>query len=152
VYSSNINAGEDHRLPPSFLNKFFKDYVVIEVRLDSVNILNQTDKIDLLKIDVEGSEFNVIQGAEKILAKIHLIVFEYSIQQSNYYSNSFDKISSYLKDKNFDLYELHLNSRELVNLVSSPNNKTELIAINKRHPHVTERFISMGYKISNDKI
>jgi FkbM family methyltransferase len=152
VYSSNIYAGEDYRLPPSFLNKFFRDYEVIQVRLDSVNILKQTDKIDLLKIDVEGSEFNVIQGAEKILAKIHLIVFEYSTQQSNYYSNSFDQISFYLKDKNFDLYELHLNSRELVKLVSSPNNKTELIAINKRYPHVTERFTSMGYKTSNDKI
>lgn len=152
VYSSNINEGEDHRLATSFFNRFFHDYDVIQVRLDSVNILNQTDKIDLLKIDTEGNEFNVIQGAEKILDKIHLIVFEYSIQQSNYYSNSFDQIFSYLADKCFDLYELHLTSKELVKLVSSPYNKTELIGINKHHYHVTERLTSMGYKISNEKI
>jgi FkbM family methyltransferase len=147
VYSSNFNSENEDRFEHSFLNRFYKDYDVIQVRLDSFNVLYQLDQINLLKIDVEGSKLNVIKGAEKILERINIIIFEFSIKQSNYYSNSFNQLYSYLNHNNFDLYEIRFEKKQLIRLVSPPKDKTELAAISKNKLNAIERIIDLGYKV-----
>lgn len=50
------------------------------------NVLANADKIDLIKIDVEGGELHVLQGAAQILAKHKpLIIFEHGKGASEYY-------------------------------------------------------------------
>src|SRR5574341_955113 len=54
------------------------DCVDVEViTLDDFIIKNQIDCIDLIKIDVEGAEYDVLLGAAKSLDKIRTIVMEY---------------------------------------------------------------------------
>lgn len=50
------------------------------VTLDDYCETNQITNIDLLKIDVEGNEYNVLKGSEEMLSRnaVHLIAFEFS--------------------------------------------------------------------------
>ena len=75
------------------------------VQLDTLdNLLNNYTKIDLLKIDVEGHEWDVLKGAKNILTKTKIIVIE--IHNSNQYKNySKRKIIDLLENSNFILYK-----------------------------------------------
>jgi len=52
-------------------------FPVITCRLDSFCNEHNIEKIDYLKIDVEGGEWSVIQGSENMLSNIECIQFEY---------------------------------------------------------------------------
>jgi len=59
--------------------------IEIEVRTAD-NIIPEGIKIDFIKIDVEGGEFGVLKGAERILTKSHpYVIFECGIGASDYY-------------------------------------------------------------------
>lgn len=63
------------------------------------NVLPGDLKIDFIKIDVEGGEFNVLKGAKKILEKSKpVIVFEFGLGASEFYGTKpgelFDFIES----------------------------------------------------------
>lgn len=54
--------------------------ITCEVRvLDEVAAENQVDRIDLLKIDVEGAEFEVLDGAAAMLARTRAAIVEVSL-------------------------------------------------------------------------
>tara|TARA_A100001015_G_scaffold300751_1_gene386631 strand:- start:288 stop:581 length:294 start_codon:yes stop_codon:yes gene_type:complete len=45
-----------------------------------------SQKIDLIKIDVEGAEFNVLKGAKRILKEYRpIIIIEFGLGASNFY-------------------------------------------------------------------
>tara|TARA_B100000767_G_scaffold214194_1_gene201645 strand:+ start:700 stop:1410 length:711 start_codon:yes stop_codon:yes gene_type:complete len=72
--------------------------------IDSYVNENDIDKIDLLKIDTEGHEFEVLMGAKKTINenKIGYILIE--IHSSKMYKNySKNKIEDFLKKNNFTL-------------------------------------------------
>ena len=72
--------------------------------IDSYVDENDIDKIDLLKIDTEGHEFQVLMGAKKTINenKIGYILIE--IHSSKMYKNySKSKIEEFLKKNNFTL-------------------------------------------------
>ena len=72
--------------------------------IDSYVNENDIDKIDLLKIDTEGHEFQVLMGAKKTINenKIGYILIE--IHSSKMYKNySKSKIEEFLKKNNFTL-------------------------------------------------
>jgi len=69
-----------------------KDYI------DSENIKN----IDLIKIDVEGYEFNVIEGLENYTEMVKNILFEYSVGTFQSSNVELKKLLNLLK--NFDFY------------------------------------------------
>lgn len=65
--------------------------------LDS--IIPQSTKIDFIKIDVEGGEFNVLKGAKSLLIKDKpTIIFEFGLGASNFYGSSPDKLFEYLSE------------------------------------------------------
>lgn len=67
-------------------------------RLEEV-ILPSTN-IDLIKIDVEGAEFGVLQGAEQLLRQQKpIIVFECGLGASDFYGTNPLEIYQYLVDK-----------------------------------------------------
>jgi FkbM family methyltransferase len=80
---------------------------------EEINIISLDDyvesknikEISLLKIDVEGMEYEVLCGSKKILNKTKYVVFEYSWDTAKAAGTSFDKIKSILK--NFKLYEMN---------------------------------------------
>lgn len=66
--------------------KYFDNHYVEELETDTLDNLigDKYDKIDLLKIDVQGAELNVLSGAkEKVLPKCDLILMEVSFLEYN---------------------------------------------------------------------
>ena len=62
----------------------------IQIQLDTLdNQLKQHDRVDMIKIDVEGAELEVLRGAKKIIEKFHpIIVFEHGLGASDHYNTS----------------------------------------------------------------
>ena len=54
---------------------------VVGMRLDSIKELEKENKIDLLKIDVEGAEEDVLKASKTILKKSQFILIEVSIDR-----------------------------------------------------------------------
>ena len=72
------------------------------IKLDRFCELKKIKKIDLIKIDVEGYEYMVLQGAKRVIHNIHYIMIE--VQKNRMYKNySSYKIEKYLKKNNFVL-------------------------------------------------
>jgi len=82
----------------------FTKYKVYTATLDSFMKKNKIKSIDILKIDIEGSEYELLKGAKNTLKKnkIKIILIEI-IDKKNNYSKKEKKILGLLKSKNFFL-------------------------------------------------
>jgi len=84
----------------SFLNKF----EIVQVRrLDTVFKKIELDRIDYVKIDVEGYELNCLHGFGNLIKKVKLIQFEFGhtyVDQRKYFRD----IYNYFNKFNFDIY------------------------------------------------
>lgn len=70
--------------------------------LDS--IIPETEQIDFVKIDVEGGEYNVLKGAERILTQNKpIVIFEFGLGASNFYGTSPNEVFSFLKNLGFKI-------------------------------------------------
>ena len=69
----------------------------IQIQLDTLdNQLKQHDRVDMIKIDVEGAELEVLRGAKKIIEKFHpIIVFEHGLGASDHYNTSPEDILNF---------------------------------------------------------
>jgi len=81
-------------------NKGFKILKVKTNTIDNFCKNNKITKIDILKIDVEGSEFEVLKGSKKILNQTHLIQLEIYQNKKNFIKVE-KKITTLLKEYNF---------------------------------------------------
>ena len=70
------------------------------IRLDKV--LDKYLEIKLIKIDVEGAEYEVLKGLEKVLPKTKFIIVELS--------RNVPKILNYLSEKGFKIKKLHFTT------------------------------------------
>ena len=70
--------------------------------LDSLPFINELERIDFVKIDVEGFECNVLKGAEKTLRKFKPIIFIESFPQNHIEVNSILTSFGYDMVKQFD--------------------------------------------------
>ena len=83
-------------------NTIYKKKIKIKkIRLDKIKDFKKIKKIDLIKIDTEGHEFNVIKGMGNLLKKTNLILFEYHYDNSLIKGYDFNKINKYLVSNNF---------------------------------------------------
>lgn len=75
-------------------------------RLDDV--ISPNTRVDLIKIDVEGGEFNVMLGAKNLInAQKPLLIFESGLGASEFYGTSPDALFDFLhQELNYDLYKL----------------------------------------------
>jgi FkbM family methyltransferase len=71
-------------------------------RLD--DLLDAVERIDLLKVDVEGFELPVFNGAEKVLARTECIYFECSRAHCRRYGYSPSDVVQFLEAQGFSLY------------------------------------------------
>jgi FkbM family methyltransferase len=66
------------------------------------NIIDR--KIDFIKIDVEGGELQVLEGASETIKKYHpTIIFEHGLGASEFYESTPQKIFEFFKKKNYHL-------------------------------------------------
>ena len=80
-----------------------KDFKILKVKTNTIDNFcknNKIIKIDILKIDVEGSELEVLKGSKKILNKTHLIQLEIYQNKKNFIKIE-KKITTLLKKYNF---------------------------------------------------
>lgn len=98
-------------------------------RLDNI-IVDQ--KIDFIKIDVEGNEMRVLYGMEKIIRNIKVLQIEFGgtwIDSRFFYRDLYD----YLKKYNFDLYRMSPNKLIKINIYEEIDEYfsfTNFVAIN----------------------
>ncbi len=74
-------------------------------RLD--DILAKEEKIDLIKIDVEGAEYDVLLGADRILSTHKpILIFEFGLGASNHYGVDATKMYKLLEKYQYKIYTL----------------------------------------------
>ena len=80
----------------------------IQIQLDTLdNQLKKHDRVDMIKIDVEGAELEVLRGAIKIIEKFHpIIVFEHGLGASDHYNTSPEDILKFFDDHQYQLFTL----------------------------------------------
>ena len=84
--------------------KSFVKYKVPTTTLDSFLKKNKIKSIDILKIDVEGSEYELLKGAKNALKKEKIkIILTEIIDKKNLYAQKEKKILNLLKERNFVL-------------------------------------------------
>lgn len=101
----------DFRSAHTWETDLIKTQKVIEVdtiTLDSFVEKNQIPKIDLLKLDTQGSEFMIIEGAKQSIKsnKIKLIYTEIITMPTYQGQKDFDEVLNIFKINNFTLYNL----------------------------------------------
>ena len=84
--------------------KEFVTYTVHTITLDSFVKKNKIKSIDILKIDIEGSEYELLKGAKNTLNKnkIKIILVEI-LAKKNFYVKKEKKVLNLLKKRNFAL-------------------------------------------------
>lgn len=64
-------------------------------------------KIDLIKIDVEGAEYQVLAGSQKLLSRDKpIIIFEHGKGASEHYGTTPEKLYDYLQGLKYQIYNL----------------------------------------------
>jgi FkbM family methyltransferase len=110
IYDHMIDDGSEHAsLYEDVIRTIHKDNVVkheiILTTIDQFVTDNNIDRIDLLKIDTEGNEFNVLLGASGTLRNKQIDIIHFEFNEMNTISRVFMKdFVEYLS--NYDLYRL----------------------------------------------
>ena len=107
--------------------KKIKDYEFIDVQtqtLDNFCEANSIEKIDLLKLDTDGTEYEILLGAEKLLSqnKIGIIYTEISGMKKEF-NHKVDNIVKYLDKYNFELKKVYkIRSVSLISNLKATDN------------------------------
>lgn len=83
-----------------------KEYKINTVHTDKGdNLLKNIKEINLLKIDVEGAEYDVISGLTKTLERTNYLLIEVSLDRNNDDKGS-SKLLSFLLQNNFHIHHI----------------------------------------------
>lgn len=107
--SQKINENEESRL----------DYKVLDVKVDTLDnqLKNFDKKIDLIKIDTQGSEYQILEGGMETIKRDMPFLFLETWSQSYYEGNIlFDEIITNLRKLGYELYLLDTSAAKRVNL------------------------------------
>jgi len=87
-----------HSIYPT--NSASKTIIIDALKLDDILKKNKIERVDLIKIDVEGAEVNVFQGAMNTIKKYHpQIIFEcFSEDNLNKIEKILDKFNYHIKE------------------------------------------------------
>jgi len=92
---------------------FFVEKEIEQISLDYFIIKNKISKIDFLKIDTEGYEFNVLLGLQKEFKKVSVIMFEHHYDNMIIKNYKFRDINQLLKQNNFyQIYKYKMSFRK----------------------------------------
>lgn len=126
---NNINMNTNYfKRKKKFLSlknnsSYFVDVQEINVINLSEFILSKEDKIDVLKIDTEGYEFNILRGINKLdFKKIDFIYFEHHYDLMIDKGYKFSDINKLLRENNFTLrYKVKMKFRKSFEYIYGSN-------------------------------
>src|SRR4029077_16524171 len=73
-------------------------------------LLSDHPTIDLLKIDAQGYELSILDGADRILPRVQFVLLEIALIEVNEGCPILHEVLSYMQDRGFvafDILELH---------------------------------------------
>lgn len=97
----------------NFPHKHFK---TMSLSLKTLMKVLNLDKVDFLKIDVEGAEFEAIKSLGKFLNKVRYIYFEFNEKNFENFGYKSDDLINLLRDNQFSIYEILINENKKINL------------------------------------
>ena len=111
-----------------FLNLKKNQNFIEEAEINQITLFDYLEqkkifKIDFLKIDTEGYEFNVLAGMGKYLQNVNLIMFEHHYHDMLVKNYSFSDIHDLLKKNNFSqIYKYKMPFRKTFEYVYKKTN------------------------------
>lgn len=86
----------------------------IEVQCARLDDICTLPKVDLIKIDVEGGEWQVLQGGETIINRDHPdIIFEFGKGASEFYQTTPEMIFDFFDNKGYQLFPLNAGWKKM---------------------------------------
>lgn len=135
VKSLNIGLsdkkGELHFSNEAFTtNKVVKDGNGIKVPVDTLDAVCEKEQVNLMKIDVEGFEWFVLQGAASVLnsESLKVIIIELNGAGKNFGIED-DQIVAFLNALGYQQFEYNIFSRELTPILSKNNKQFNTLFI-----------------------
>lgn len=82
---------------------FYKDgsYVTKKLKTNTLDLIFKDESFDLIKIDVQGSELDIIKGGLNIIKKAKGLLLEVSLSEFNIGAPCKDEVVSFLETINF---------------------------------------------------
>jgi FkbM family methyltransferase len=106
---------------------------VKSISLDDFVVQKKLDKIDFIKIDTDGHEYEVFKGAKEAIKKYRpKIIFEIGLYVMDEKNISFEYYYNYFKELNYTLYDTQSNYEITMSNYEKhipKNGSTDLIAI-----------------------
>lgn len=140
IWDKNDNNGSSHA--SIFSNVIEKDLKITDAKKYKVKLIyldeyirhHNIKRIDLLKIDVEGAEFEVLSGLKQNLKKISVIQFEFNSMNS--FSGTFFWDFYKLLKNDYSLYRLYQNGLHPIKKYNQSEHEIfefqNVVAINKK--------------------
>lgn len=78
--------------------------------LDTLVLEKNIHNVDFIKLDVQGSEMNVLKGAKSLLKTVSYVLLETQLMEYNKNSPKFTQLFKYLNKNSFtlcDMFEIH---------------------------------------------
>lgn len=126
---NNIDQNSNYfKKKNAFLNLKKNENFIEEVEINQITLFDYLEqkkifKIDFLKIDTEGYEFNVLAGMGKYLQNVNLIMFEHHYHDMLVKNYSFGDIHDLLKKNNFSqIYKYKMSFRKTFEYVYKKTN------------------------------
>jgi FkbM family methyltransferase len=114
-FLQNPNTGVSSFFEPTGYNKTHwarKEGKIIEVKavsLDEFCNENGLSRIDVLKLDLEGAEYDAVSGAEKLLSQQRVGIIHTEVNFVPFYKGHhlFDELALLFRSKNYHLFNLY---------------------------------------------
>lgn len=108
-------------------------------KLDDYVIANKIDKVDFIKIDIEGAEYLALKGAEMILKKNKpMILLEIQEEHIKYFDHTPDELISYIKDLGFNIYDIDQNEFGALRKIDSFSEAKNYNFLALKNDHILE--------------
>lgn len=109
LYSDSPNSGlaSLYKRNLEFVSKDMNQSQQVQIiSLDEFCKDNQIEKIDFLKMDIEGHEFSALKGAQRLLANKGIKFIQFEFGGANIDSRTYFKDFYYLLEPNFEIYRI----------------------------------------------
>ncbi len=108
IGNAQLNVCENHRGLNSYGEKIsrFDNALIISTEINTLDNLFLNKKIDLIKIDTEGCEYNILEGGKKVIEKNKpKILLEYYEQNLIQFGKNFIDLHNLLEELNYEIVQ-----------------------------------------------